>query len=258
MNFRHIWVPDTQVNQVPSQTNQLLSNQRIIGGTDADPDTIGYQAGLVINGRGFCGGSLIRDDFVLTAAHCVDDALETQVVLGHHSIHEALNTQQVLVSREHHVHPQWNPTVLQNDVALIRIPLIDLTNPTLQIIPLAPGNAPSFSGSIGLLSGWGITSDGSDSIAPHLQIIYLEIISNVICRLYFLGQVIENQHICTSGSLGDVNVGACSGDSGGPLVVSGLQVGIVSFGVIRCSAGFPSVYARVSSFSDFINTILSL
>lgn len=73
MNFRHIWVPDTQVTQVPSQTNQLLSNQRIIGGTDADPGTIGYQAGLVINGRGFCGGSLIRDDFVLTAAHCVDE-----------------------------------------------------------------------------------------------------------------------------------------------------------------------------------------
>lgn len=48
-------------------------------------------------------------------------------------------------------------------------------------------------------------------------------------------------------------VGSCNEDSGGPLVVNGTQIAIVSFGVVNCSAGIPSVYVRLSYFADWID-----
>ncbi|CAG9764582.1 unnamed protein product [Ceutorhynchus assimilis] len=250
---RHIELPLPEgAGPLPNGSNQHSS--RIINGRDAAPGTLKYQAGLVIDNRGFCGGSLIRHNFVLTAAHCVDDASSTQVVLGAHDIHKQLNTQQVIVSRIHYVHYGWDRSTLSNDVALIKIRSV-ANNPSVRIIPLAPKNAVDFANSHATLSGWGRMSDDSNQIANYLQVVQLKIMTNRRCNLNFLG-VIQSQHICTQGSYGDYNAGACNGDSGGPLVVSGLQVGIVSFGFPRCSAGMPSVYARVSAFADFIESVV--
>ncbi|KAJ8972757.1 hypothetical protein NQ314_000049 [Rhamnusium bicolor] len=61
--------------------------------------------------------------------------------------------------------------------------------------------------------------------------------------------IIKPSHVCTSGA---GIVGACTGDSGGPLLVNGVQVGIVSFGFQVCTLGLPTIYTRVSEFSDWI------
>jgi len=50
----------------------LVPGGRVIGGTVAPRNSIPYQAALIINNSGFCGGSLISTTVVLTAAHCVD------------------------------------------------------------------------------------------------------------------------------------------------------------------------------------------
>ncbi|XP_050305833.1 brachyurin-like [Anthonomus grandis grandis] len=234
-------------------------SSRVINGRDAPPGSFKYQAGIIINGAGFCGGSLIRANYILTAAHCIDQATETQVILGHHVIQEALNTHQVIVSRRHYVHPGWNPNVLQNDIALIKLPnKVDLNNPTIEIIQLASKRSSDFANANAVLSGWGRTSDASNTIANRLQNVNLEVLSNLRCRLAFLGQIVNDDHVCTSGSGPQGNVGACNGDSGGPLVVDNKQIGVVSFGMVRCEAGFPTVFARVSSYEDFIETTIAL
>lgn len=96
----------------------------------------------------------------------------------------------------------------------------------------------------------GRISDSSNSIAAELQTIQLPVITNAVCQSSF-GSTVQDQHICTSGAGGR---GACNGDSGGPLVVSGVEIGVVSFGASQCQAGHPSVYARVSFFRSWIET----
>lgn len=243
---RHIWVP------LPETSRSSPSESRVINGHDAPPGAHPYQAALLINGAGFCGGSLIRTDLVLTAAHCIDDAQNVQVVLGYHDVYEGLNSHNVILTWDVDVHPEWNRGALQNDIGVVRIPPVRLSN-TIQTIRLAEANARNYAGEIATLSGWGRTSDDSNSIAPYLQTIQLEVLTNLRCRLNFLGQIINDQHICTSGNNGQINVGACNGDSGGPLVVNGEQVGVVSFGGGRCAAGFPTAFARVSWFRSYID-----
>ncbi|KAH1010988.1 hypothetical protein HUJ04_000434 [Dendroctonus ponderosae] len=84
-----------------------------------------------------------------------------------------------------------------------------------------------------------------------LRFVDLEVISNDKCISYedYVPYIVD-QHLCTSG-IGIV--GSCNEDSGGPLVVNGTQIAIVSFGVVNCSAGIPSVYVRLSYFADWID-----
>ncbi|KAL1506585.1 hypothetical protein ABEB36_005916 [Hypothenemus hampei] len=207
--------------------------------------------GLIIDNSGFCGGSLISRQVVLTAAHCVDSSnAQAQVILGAHSVLASEATQQVLVSSRITVHSRWSRLLLQNDVAVITINTVSLNN-AIQLISLAPANAPSYAGSSAVLTGWGRTSDESNSIASQLKRVSLQIITNDVCRNSF-GIIIQANHICTSGQ---GTVGACNGDSGGPLVVNGVQVGVVSFGNRLCESQNPSAFARVSSFRSWITEV---
>ena len=78
----------------------------------------------------------------------------------------------------------------------------------------------SFSGQTSRISGWGVTSDTSTSISEVLMSVFVDVISNFLCNLSYLG-IIQSTHICTSGSDGR---GSCSGDSGGPVVIGNKQV----------------------------------
>ncbi|KAJ8976741.1 hypothetical protein NQ317_004292 [Molorchus minor] len=88
-----------------------------------------------------------------------------------------------------------------------------------------------------------MTSDSATDASDILQAVNITVITNAACQQTY-GSAIISSTICTSGG-----IGVCSGDSGSPLVVAGMQIGIVSFGsTFGCSAGYPSAFARVSSF----------
>lgn len=155
-----------------------------------------------------------------------------------------------LAAQARTVHANWNPSNLANDIALLRAASIPIGSTGISAVSLAPASSGTFAGSTAVLSGWGRTSDSSSSISSELRTVQLPIITNAVCQSSF-GSIVQAQHICTSGAGGR---GACNGDSGGPLVVSGVEVGVVSFGASACSAGHPSVYARVSNFRSWISS----
>jgi chymotrypsin len=101
----------------------------------------------------------------------------------------------------------------------------------------------------------------SNDISTFLRFVDVPVTTDLQCRIRF-PTIIQDSNICSSGEGGR---GACSGDSGGPLTTqrngNSLQIGVVSFGLaLGCEVGWPSVFARVSSFLDFIqaNTDLTI
>nr|ABZ04021.1 serine protease 13 [Costelytra zealandica] len=233
---------------------QFYDNSRIVGGTEAAPNSIPYQAALLLTaaaGTFFCGGSLISTRYVLTAAHCLDGVVQVEVRLGAHQVNVNEASQVRLFTSTFVQHSAWNAANLQNDIAVIELPQAVTLSASIQILPLPTysdvGN--NFSGTSARISGWGLDSDSSTAISPVLRQVFADVISNFLCNIQFLG-IIQNTHICTSGTGGR---GACSGDSGGPLVVGNRQIGIVSFGLaLGCEIGWPSAFTRVTSYLDWI------
>ncbi|GJQ66612.1 hypothetical protein Trydic_g4584 [Trypoxylus dichotomus] len=230
-------------------------NERIVGGIEAPRNSIPYQVGLLIQASGsnfFCGGSLISANFVLTAAHCLDGATAVQVRLGAHEINSNTEPTQVRIEGARWIqHPEWDVSLIRNDVALIQLaepaPISEVIRPVT--LPTISQGSNTFAGLSGRISGWGLDSDSATAISPILRQVTTNVIANLLCNIQFLG-MIQPSNICTSGAGG---VGACSGDSGGPLVVNNVQVGIVSFGLgLGCEIGWPSAFARVTSFSQWI------
>ncbi|KAJ8950732.1 hypothetical protein NQ318_011223 [Aromia moschata] len=233
--------------------SHINGTSRIINGHEVTPNSVPYMAAVRPDGVGFCGASFIAPTWALTAAHCVDTASYTLVVLGAHRVLQSEQTQIVVPSRSIILHPGWNPQTLLHDVALVHLQQTVPQTSIIRPIPLAPVNSGTFAGSTGYLTGWGYTSDTSPTIAPTLQGIHLRIISTQECSQY-VGQWAYETNVCTYGSDGNINIGACYGDSGSPLVVDGVQIGIASFiGNELCAAGSITSYARISSYVNWIN-----
>ena len=216
---------------------------QIVGGRDASSGMFPYQVSLRQNGRHFCGGSIISNRHILTAAHCVQGLNNPKIVSIHAGTNQ-LNSAGATYGVERIVaHAGYNANSLVNDVALIRVNKNIAFNNLVKAVKLASGG--SYDGSNSVLSGWGLLRAGG-SLPNNLQYINLRIQNLAQCKQVHRNVI--DSHICTFTKYGE---GACNGDSGGPLVVNGVQVGVVSFG-IPCGVGKPDVYTRVSSFGPWI------
>ncbi|KOB79018.1 Serine protease 17 [Operophtera brumata] len=249
------------------KAEEQLAQSKIIGGLPAALGQYPFQAGLIgdiigLEGRAVCGGSLITANKVVTAAHCWNDGIHQvwrlTVVLGSTLIFSGGTRVESSVVASH---PNWNPLLARNDVAVIYLP-----NPVLfsnLIGPVAlPTGSEIFEGFVGepaIAVGFGITRDGA-SISPDqsLNHVRLNVITNSLCNIGF-PLIIQPSHICTSG-LGGVST--CSGDSGGPLLASRdgrpVLIGVASFvSALGCESNLPAVFARITSYLDFISSHLT-
>lgn len=202
-----------------------------------------------------CGGSLIRDTWVLTAAHCIDGMWESEVRLGGTNIN---NMSYVMTADLLLMHENYNSQTLENDVALLRLPS-PATGTNIAPIALAQPSVGTLVNETVTASGYGRTNN-TGGISPDLMRVDLVGISNEECMEAY-GNIIVNSTLCASWDRGTGQSGqsTCSGDSGGPLNYNGpdgqVLVGVVSFVSSRgCDSGAPSGYARVSSFVDWIET----
>ncbi|XP_055378938.1 uncharacterized protein LOC129610397 [Condylostylus longicornis] len=240
--------------------------KRIFGGNIALHNSFPYQVGLLLRGpRGlnWCGGSLISEDYVVTAAHCIDMAQKTLVFLGSYEIknpNEAGAKRIEVLSSHFIVHPGWNPRRLIHDIGLIRFPQPIVFTDSIQPIKLPNRNKiTSYEGQIGVASGWGRFQTSSPTISYFLRYVELPIISQASCLSNY-PFLLQPSNICTSGANGK---STCTGDSGGPLTVEEdgkkILIGITSFGsVFGCEKGFPGVYTRITSYLDWISDITGI
>uniref|UniRef100_A0A182LTK9 Peptidase S1 domain-containing protein n=1 Tax=Anopheles culicifacies TaxID=139723 RepID=A0A182LTK9_9DIPT len=245
------------------------SRPKIVGGEEAIPHEFPYQISLQWNFNQddqepfhFCGGSLIADQYVLTAAHCVPSAISpdgfAEAVAGEHDFSQFDAVVQRRRIVEMFVHEDYQGGVGPNDIAVFRVDQPFRLNRNVQLIRLPEPNA--IPTGVCTISGWGSTSfTPFPSYPDTLMKTTLPIMDLDVCREIYQTDLIEDSNICAGTMEGTSSV--CSGDSGGPLVQTDdeiVQVGIVSWGGIPCG-GYrnPGVFVRVSYFIDWINDKLN-
>ncbi|XP_061680029.1 mast cell protease 1A-like [Syngnathoides biaculeatus] len=219
---------------------------QIVGGRDALPHSHPYLASLQVRGQHLCGGSLIREDFVLTAAHCrIGRALT--VVLGVNSLTGDESTKQVFTATREIPHPGY--TNFENDIMLLKLNGSAILTEAVQLIVPKRERAENREGCI--TAGWGDIGDNR-TLASTLQELNVTVLPQRTCRRRWGAVPIRRTMVCASASR--VFQGFCSGDSGGPLICDGETAGVVSFSGRRCgNPRTPDVYTRVSSFIDWIS-----
>merc|ERR1712180_454353 len=232
-------------------------NTRIVGGQTTEVNEYPWQVALV--GRGsssvFCGGSLINDRWVLTAAHCTQRGVQ-QVLLGNHLQSQTDSGERRIDVKRVVDHPNYNDRTLNNDFSLLELstPLdLESVDPQIRPICLPTASNPSqYENVMAVVSGWGTTSSGG-SQPNALRDTTVKTQSNAQCNNVY-GGAITPAMICAAASGRD----SCLYDSGGPLVrnVGGFfrLIGVVSWGYGCAEPNFPGVYARVT---DEINWITS-
>uniref|UniRef100_UPI003AAEF9CF chymotrypsin-like protease CTRL-1 n=1 Tax=Centroberyx gerrardi TaxID=166262 RepID=UPI003AAEF9CF len=232
---------------------QASLNTRIVGGQDAPPGSWPWQASIHGSFGHFCGGSLINNQWVLTAAHCIlGDVNSTVVYLGRQT-QEGPNPNEVYRRVERAVcHPHYDDSSLDNDICLLE--LESPVNFTDYISPvcLAASNSSFHNGTESWVTGWGL--NGTNDRPEMLQEVNVPIVGNRQCNCYYDSSITENM-ICAG--LKEGGKDSCQGDSGGPMVSKWdvwIQSGVVSFGRGCALPELPGVYARVSQYEGWISS----
>ncbi|XP_059490665.1 proclotting enzyme-like isoform X2 [Neocloeon triangulifer] len=240
---------------------------RVVGGSESLPGRWPWMAAIFLHGSKrtefWCGGTLLLENYVLTAAHCTRDtrqrpfsARQFTVRLGDVDLgrDDEPSLPQTFQVAEVKAHDKFSRVGFYNDIALLR--LDGRAQRTKYVAPICLPQlalrSDNFVGQRPTVVGWGTTYYGGKESTVQRQV-DLPVWRNEDCdNSYF--QPITASFICAGYSEGGKD--ACQGDSGGPLMLkrSGkwTQIGIVSFGNKCGEPGYPGVYTRVTEYLDWI------
>ncbi|CAB9512913.1 Chymotrypsin-like elastase family member 1 [Seminavis robusta] len=194
----------------------------------------------VFAGGVLCGATLVHEDIVVTAAHCIDGSVPPRLRCG-----ATTTSNGVLVDVEASVtHPQYKDRELANDIAILK-----LANPlSIQVADFNTDEAVPAGGSEVTAMGFGRTEPDTGGGSQSLQKLQMEALSDAECAATFPDYE-PSRNICVD----ENNAGICFGDSGSPLVNdAGLVLGVASFVIQSCDSRFPDFFTRISTYSNWL------
>jgi trypsin len=221
----------------------------IVGGESAAKGEFPFIVSLQdSSGNHFCGGSLIKKNWVLTAAHCVTEGAPDKVVIGlldRTHPDAAVESFSILQTT---AHPQNNSSNMDFDFALLKL------SADSKFTPVAL-NSEEIRGAADLVTaGWGTESEGSYDLPNLLQKVTVPFVTDDLCAKAYPGQTTSTM-ICAG--LDNGGKDSCQGDSGGPLVTgagsTAKLVGVVSWGEGCARPNKYGVYAKVTAGLAWIN-----
>ncbi|KAF2367065.1 Serine proteases trypsin domain [Trinorchestia longiramus] len=255
----------------------VMRSSRVKGGHAAKVGEFPWMVSIRINGGHFCGGVLIHNKFVLSAAHCTErrPVKFVTVVVGEYNLLNAEHpvTEQIMEVQQIFTHQNFSKRYIAD------ISVLELKNSVVWSKAIRPlclpdmqfdGTNNPLDNSPATLAGWGWSDEQANGGVRMntLQKATLKIVPKSTCQTWYtentgkpLGDpqsiVLYDTHICAGLKNGDKD--ACQGDSGGPLMVRDSQgqqviVGIVSSGIGCGRPGLPGLYTRVSRYLDWIQT----
>lgn len=229
----------------------------IVGGIPARRSEFPWQVSLKRNGNLFCSGTIINQNWILTAAHCVfrTNPKAFTATAGEHLLREKEPLEKEYSLAKVITHPSYQkPSRYSHDFALMKV------NGTMDLNENAwpacqPEKANKYEGVKSAVSGWGTIRVGG-SISNELLYTTLNITTNQYCIGFYGQSMISDDMMCATDNKGSIERDSCQGDSGGPLVTKGKDglfslIGVVSWGK-GCASRSPGVYARVSYVHDWI------
>ncbi|XP_028258885.1 mast cell protease 1A-like [Parambassis ranga] len=224
---------------------QNAFGNEIINGHKAEKNTMQFMAYLADSKR-TCGGFLISEDFVMTAAHC---AGLKKVILG---THNRFDRNMIYNVQKECIHPDYINYTEGNDIMLLKLSRKAQLGENIKLIKIP--TYPRFlkPNQMCTVAGWGLTKTAGH-LADELQVVDVPVIDLKECQTQW--ENLPPKVICAGGY--GTNKGTCDGDSGGPLVCAGVAVGVVSYGLETCDyPALPDVYTDISKFLPWINDIL--
>ncbi|KAF5305581.1 hypothetical protein FQA39_LY01672 [Lamprigera yunnana] len=267
---------------LPSTTTCGIQNlnERIVGGDRTDIDEfpwlalLGYRDSFGDDAGFRCGGSLINERYILTAAHCtiVNSNLGVSLefvrlgewrlstgtdCLGQGRVQKCAGPAVDINVETTIPHQNYNIRTRDNDIALVRMRRSVTFNDFIRPICLPPPNAANPTQGLNMLvAGWGSTENESTSDIKLKVAVPIVASADCAKKIGRRGFITDNQ-LCAGGVQGK---DSCQGDSGGPLMkylerspdIQWVQEGVISWGIGCGLVGYPGIYTKVSKYSTWI------
>uniref|UniRef100_A0A8C9R5N9 trypsin n=1 Tax=Scleropages formosus TaxID=113540 RepID=A0A8C9R5N9_SCLFO len=215
----------------------------IVNGRAARPHSRPYMASVQQDDNHICGGFLVSESFVMTAAHC-STGKNLTVLLGTQDLRKKQGSVRIRV-KFYHFYPGYDDVLLRNDILLLQLEE-PARGGTIQKIALPKKDRDVKPKTLCSVAGWGKTKDRGP-VQQHLMEANVTAVDRKVCKTAWGARVTANM-LCAGGS----------GDSGGPLVCKNAAEGIVSFFEKgECgSPTKPNVYTQVSRYLPWIKSIM--